>query len=234
MSYSLMLSASVAATLYVLCAALNACFASSLSVTIAAPRAIPPPTTSSLRLLLLFLNAGRDAVESSRPAVLANEWRCDCRHVRHVHGAGRGIDAVRRASQEPCATFDGLPRMAVERIEADIIRAWCMVSRMDHQVAGTHDRTDETRMRAALDGDVVVRFSSTPAAIADRDLCQMPTACGVCALHMCSQIACERWWMIHHSFELPELHRCVAPSSISCTDAWSNLLSNYVMPLQSN
>ena len=119
MSYSLIFSASVAATLYVLCAALNACPASSLSVTTAAPSAIPPPRTSSLRLLL-FEDDGRVALLSSRRAVLANVWRC-CRHVRHVHGAGRGIVAVRRASEEP---YDEFPRMAVERIEADIMQSW--------------------------------------------------------------------------------------------------------------
>jgi hypothetical protein len=93
-----MFSASVAATLYVLCAALNACFASSLSVTTAAPRAIPPPRTSALRRLLLFLNAGRAGAGS---ILVAKVRRCDCRHVRHVHGAGRGTAAVRRARHVP-------------------------------------------------------------------------------------------------------------------------------------
>lgn len=115
-AYSLIFSASVAATRYVLCAALNACPASSLSVTTAAPSAIPPPRTSSLRLLL-FPNDGRVAWPSSRPAVLANVLRC-CRQPRHVQG---GIVAVRRATlKEPCREP---PRREVERMEADIMRS---------------------------------------------------------------------------------------------------------------
>jgi hypothetical protein len=71
-SYSLMFKASVVATLHVLCAALHACFASSLTVTTAAPRATPPPSTNSPRLLLLFLAVGRVAAS----ALLANVFRC--------------------------------------------------------------------------------------------------------------------------------------------------------------
>lgn len=111
-SYSLMFNASVVATLDVLCAAAHACFASSLTVTTVAPSAIPAPSTSNRRLLLLFLATGHVAAST----LLANEfrccrsvWRCDWRHVRHVHGTV----PLRRARSE-------LPRRMGERWEADM------------------------------------------------------------------------------------------------------------------
>lgn len=186
-SYSLMLSASVAATLYVLCAALQACFASSFSVTTAAPSAMPPPRTSSLRLLLLFLNAGRAAVVVS--TLLANVWRCcrrvwrcDCRHVRHVHGV-----ALRRASEEP-------RRRTGDSMEADItdiIRSWYLGMRNLRRCTARQKETNEgvewsCRRRSIRHFPQVQPLSQ---------IGLMPTVRGVFALHMLRHDT----WIIEHT-----------------------------------